>query len=155
MDSKRFYENYYSRVNGAIPTATLSNMIRFENIFPHALRSGTSLDISCGDGTWLDFLEQRTELELFGADISQIRVNSAKSHLDNTPLFITDICNLPYKDGQLDQVTSFETLEHVPEWKQGLSELIRVASKRVLITVPYNERLKYETCTNCETEASV
>jgi hypothetical protein len=44
---------------------------------------------------------------------------------------------LPFADNQFDLVVCSETLEHVPEHTKAISELIRVASKAVVITVPH------------------
>ena len=48
----------------------------------------------------------------------------------------SDIHHMPFEDGQFDVVMCSETLEHVTDWKQATSELLRVAKKAVFITVP-------------------
>ena len=50
-----------------------------------------------------------------------------------------DITNLTFDDEAFDVVTSFEVLEHVPDFKAGLTELARVLRPggTMLITVPY------------------
>lgn len=48
----------------------------------------------------------------------------------------TDIHNMSYEDDQFDVVICSETLEHVTDWKQATFELLRVAKKAVVITVP-------------------
>jgi ubiquinone/menaquinone biosynthesis C-methylase UbiE len=58
--------------------------------------------------------------------------------------------NLPFPDNRFGQVTALEVLEHMPQWKIGLGEIIRVASKKVVITVPYNEKPICEICPNCK-----
>jgi SAM-dependent methyltransferase len=47
-----------------------------------------------------------------------------------------DIHNLPYKDQEFSSVLCSETLEHVADPRQAVEELLRVAAKAVIITVP-------------------
>jgi SAM-dependent methyltransferase len=44
-----------------------------------------------------------------------------------------DITNLPYQDKSFDVVTCCSTIEHVPDWRKALRELMRVG-KRVALT---------------------
>ena len=52
-----------------------------------------------------------------------------------------DIHQLPYQDGEFDAVLCSETLEHVHDVNKAVEELLRVAGKLVLITVP-NETVR-------------
>ena len=45
---------------------------------------------------------------------------------------------LPYEDGSFDVVLSSECLEHIPQYEDVLKELLRVARKAVVITVPHD-----------------
>lgn len=47
--------------------------------------------------------------------------------------FTGSITALPFKDGEFDTVTCFETIEHISTPLQGLSELVRVAKNRVFL----------------------
>jgi ubiquinone/menaquinone biosynthesis C-methylase UbiE len=47
-----------------------------------------------------------------------------------------DIHSLPYKDREFDAVLCSETLEHVYDQQKALEEILRVAGKIVIITVP-------------------
>ena len=133
------------------------NLERFEKTLQHILEQGSLLDVGCGEGYWLKFLSERTYLQLSGSDVSQNRINLSKKNINNgkISLSVDDIRELPYESKEFDQVTALEVLEHVPEWQKGLDELIRVASKRVIITVPYNQKLKYEVCPDCGGKAYI
>jgi SAM-dependent methyltransferase len=50
-----------------------------------------------------------------------------------------DIHDLPFVDGEFDVVTCSETLEHVTDPKKAIDELLRVAKKAVIITVPVED----------------
>ncbi len=125
---------------------------RFEKTMPYVLKKGTLCDVGCGEGYWLEYLNQNTELTLFGTDISTERLKPAKEN-SKIRIMNADIRNLPFKDNKIEQITAMEILEHIPEWEKGLEELIRVASKRVIVSVPYNEKLKYESCPECGEKA--
>jgi len=74
-------------------------------------------------------------ISALSTDLSEEACKRAKEifGIESEPL---DIHNMPYNDGQFDVVTCSETLEHVTDWKQATSELLRVARKAVVITVP-------------------
>jgi SAM-dependent methyltransferase len=48
-----------------------------------------------------------------------------------------DVQELPFGDGEFDVVFCSETLEHVKDFRQGVTELLRVARGAVVITVPH------------------
>jgi Methyltransferase domain len=47
-----------------------------------------------------------------------------------------DIEKLPFKDNEFDTIVSTHTLEHVQDIFQAISELRRVAKKRIILVVP-------------------
>ncbi len=47
-----------------------------------------------------------------------------------------DCCDLPFGDNEFDVVLSSESLEHIPDLPKAVDELLRVARKAVVITVP-------------------
>jgi ubiquinone/menaquinone biosynthesis C-methylase UbiE len=92
-----------------------------------------------------------TNLTLAGTEVSQVRLDSAKKNLRGSEieLMLADINNMPYEANSFAQVTSFEVLEHVPDWQRSLNELVRIASDKVIVTVPYQERRVTLNCDNC------
>jgi SAM-dependent methyltransferase len=51
-----------------------------------------------------------------------------------------DIVNLPYETSSFDVVLSSETLEHVVDIERATRELVRVAKRAVVITVPQESK---------------
>jgi SAM-dependent methyltransferase len=79
--------------------------------------------------------------KLFGAkvrccDLSEEACRRAEEifHLNATQ---ADINNLPFVDSEFDVVLCSETLEHVANLNQSVNELLRVAGKAIIITVPH------------------
>lgn len=54
------------------------------------------------------------------------------------PDTVASVLELPFKDGEFEMVCCFETLEHIPfgDFDRAVSELKRVSSKWVLISLP-------------------
>ena len=46
-------------------------------------------------------------------------------------------------------ISLLEVIEHVPTWQAAVEEALRVASRGVLITVPYREQLQTTVCVHC------
>jgi ubiquinone/menaquinone biosynthesis C-methylase UbiE len=40
--------------------------------------------------------------------------------------YVADVLHLPYKDALFDAVFGFGVLHHVPDWRAGLAEIVRV-----------------------------
>lgn len=55
------------------------------------------------------------------------------------PADVGDITNLPYEKDQFDVVVCSEVLEHIENPKVAVQELLRVARKAVIITVPNDD----------------
>jgi Methyltransferase domain len=60
--------------------------------------------------------------------------------------FIVGPDALPFADGQFEAVTSCDTLEHMPEERRAehIAELVRVASRRIVVCCPYGSPQKQE-----------
>ena len=55
-----------------------------------------------------------------------------------------DIHNLPFKENSFDIVLCSETLEHISTYNKAVEEMLRVAKKAVVISVPHESRRKVE-----------
>jgi ubiquinone/menaquinone biosynthesis C-methylase UbiE len=99
---------------------------------PAALNS--VLDIGCGNGifTNLAVLPGYT----VGMDLSPV----ALAHV-SAPHIQADAAHIPFEENVFDMAVSMEMLEHLPlvAYPIALNEIARVASKYILVTVPYKK----------------
>lgn len=106
-------------------------------------------DIGCGNGVFVNFLKEgRPDLQIIGVDRSNTALRYVK-----TNKIIADIGSLPFDDMSFECVSCLEVIEHlpIPVFSQALSELTRISSKYIIVSVPYNENLQasYNRCPSC------
>ena len=82
--------------------------------------------------------------KIFGAkvinsDLSEEACKRARE-IFNIEADSADIHHLSHRDNEFDVVLCSETLEHTANPKKGINELLRVAKKAVVITVPYESQ---------------
>ena len=133
----KFYEvEHEELVLGKVHTKVQN--IRNENLYsvvePFLSYDTKILDIGCGDGSFLKFLQQQKYLFLNGFEL-------AKKSVDNINGFNIDTGNaqnLPYDNGSYDCIVMDQFLEHVVHPKVIMQEVYRVLSDdgTVVIGVP-------------------
>ncbi|WP_147804426.1 class I SAM-dependent methyltransferase [Alkalicoccus halolimnae] len=106
----------------------LEHLARYHFALPYA--HGRVLDIACGSGygTKLTIKRRKKEVtEAVGIDLNQETVEYARgSHYHPNVAYRTgDLrdASLPEKLGTFDTVLSFETIEHLPDDREGLARL--------------------------------
>ena len=110
------------------------------------------LDVGCGDGLLLKKYKKDNCDFIVGIDISLKRLKDTHAVTDNAILVKCDGKNLPFKENKFDLATSTETIEHIPEFRESLKEMGRVAGKYILITVPNQEEVRKIICPHCLNE---
>lgn len=95
------------------------------------------LDVGCGDGFVTNALPEH--LRVVGMDISA----TAIGHLRHKAS-LGSITAMPFADDSFDLVMVNDVVEHLtePQYRQARDELMRVARKYILITVPHGEQLE-------------
>lgn len=108
-----------------------------------------ALDAGCGDGrhSWEVYNKKQAPIVAF--DIDTVCIKKNKYMLDslkqqreikgNYHLLIANVTKLPFKDGSFSKIICSEVLEHIPDDKTALKELIRVMRKdgAIGISVPH------------------
>ena len=88
------------------------------------------LDIACGTGYGVGMLRTKAKF-VTGVDIDAEAAREARNECgDNAAILLGNGLALPFDDMSFDVITSFETLEHLHEREQFLSELCRVLRAR-------------------------
>jgi len=88
------------------------------------------LDVGCGNGRYV--LKFSEDHETSGIDIQSY------PQWDESPgqFQVADAADLPFEDGSIETIVSFETLEHVPSPESVLREFHRVCRKNIIFSVP-------------------
>jgi 2-polyprenyl-3-methyl-5-hydroxy-6-metoxy-1,4-benzoquinol methylase len=89
------------------------------------------LDAGCGDGINLLGLSKLSDthnlsLTLHGVDYNPIRLDRALNNVPSATLQCASLLNLPYGNSTYDVVLCSHTLEHIPDCRKALAELMRV-----------------------------
>ena len=104
------------------------------------------LDAGCGSGRHLCEAFRTPGVAVAGVDLSWDDLRKAKGYLSlmarettgNWIITRADIAALPYADGSFDVVVCSEVLEHLPDGKAAVAELVRVLKPGgdLVVTVP-------------------
>ncbi len=97
------------------------------------------LDVGCGNGVLADQLSNKGEVTACDILIDDKTVK-ALPHIHFREAAIE---NLPFDDGEFETVTCTHTIEHIRDVSKAISELKRVAGKRLIIAVPKERPYRY------------
>lgn len=95
------------------------------------LQGGLALEVGCGRGVGTDLI-----IEMFGADrvdafdldprMVRLAQRRARRHGAKVNVWAGDVTAIPIENEHYDAVFDFGILHHVPNWRDGLSEIYRV-----------------------------
>lgn len=98
----------------------------------------TFLDAGCGEGFVSEhLLRSAPGLSIVGFDWNPDSVAMAAERNPAGEYLVADITALPFEDNQYDVAGCFEVLEHLYEPEKALGELLRVARRAVVLSVPH------------------
>jgi len=95
------------------------------------------LDAGCGEGMTLQRLGDLVPEEVTGFDINPECVAYTKSLFPSAEITQEDIYNLPYPTSSFELIICLEVMEHLPDPEAALTSLHRVASDRLIFSVPH------------------
>lgn len=110
---------------------------------------GVVLDAGCADGALCSDLLEHTGARVVGMDLARKRVDLARSRVPRASFVQGSLYELPFADGSFGTVVCTDVLEHLDEPQRAMDELVRVASRWVLVSVPYSIRIEKTLCTHC------
>ena len=107
------------------------------------LRFRSCVDVGAAEGYKAELVRR-----LFGArvevtDLSEEACKRAREIYGLTAR-AADVHELPFDDGEFDVALCSETLEHVTDFGSAIDELLRVAAKAVVVTVPHESQEQVE-----------
>ena len=99
------------------------------------------LEIGCGNGNILRYLQDRTELQLTGCDLFMEGLQSCRKQVD-IPLYQIDATSLPFHNC-FDIIGIFDVLEHIEDDQQVLEQCRKALREhgRLALTVPASPAL--------------
>jgi len=110
------------------------------------------LDVGCGGGWAANYYKDKNN-KLVSMDIAKKNVVNVLKNFpfDNHAAVCADVLNLPFKDKSFDYIFSSEVIEHVPDPKLFIENLLRILKPggKLIITCPYNEKLEFHLCVHC------
>lgn len=103
------------------------------------LKFDSLLDVGAAEGYKAYVAKELFDVKVKCCDLSEEACKRAHEifGLESTS---ADIHDLPFKNNEFDVVLCSETLEHVADLQRAIDELLRVASKAVVITVPHEPK---------------
>lgn len=104
-------------------------------VLRYAQRGYRVLDLGCGNGMTSHILS-RSGLKVIGLDVSQLFLKNAAKWASPTLRYMAaDAAYLPFKESSFDVVSSISLVEHVPDVKQVLLEMVRVLKPGGIILI--------------------
>lgn len=114
------------------------------------------LDAACGEG-YGSFLLSQYAKAVTGLDIDRNTIKHASHRYQRKNLgFVEGSCSqLPFENNQFDTVVSFETLEHLEQQEEMLSEFKRVLKDDGMLIISTPDKKHYSDATGFENEFHV
>jgi len=129
--SRMDYDEYWktrSELAGVQPRfPIMANMIQDDS---------SVLDIGCGDGTFLAYLESQKDVDEIGIDISQVAVERALDRGVCARVQTLDEMIFEANERQFDYVVTSEVVEHIPHPEEFIQKAWTLAEKSLLVTIP-------------------
>lgn len=111
---------------------------KFKNILYHAVKVGdgdTVADIACGNGQFLNKLEEKSSFCGYGVDISEKMIEQAKILNPKMEFYVAGCDNLPFENEQINVMTVCAAYHHFPCVDKFAKEANRVIKKDGLIYI--------------------
>lgn len=143
-DNPSFYDRHWERTDTSNDPNIIAKAKLIVSMIPDEVR--TIVDVGCGDGFITHRLAERwdvTGIDRSAVAVSKLRCRAIEASADALPL----------PDKAVDLLHSSQMLEHLPDgvYERALVEMNRVASKWLLLSVPYKEQLarRVALCPRC------
>jgi 2-polyprenyl-3-methyl-5-hydroxy-6-metoxy-1,4-benzoquinol methylase len=105
----------------------------------HQAAPRTILDVGCGEGVLTHRWASRSGVErVVGTDLEDpaIQAEWEQRRAPNLEYCTVKAERMPFCDGEFELCSAIEVLEHVPDPEHTVSEMARIASGHLLVSVP-------------------
>lgn len=110
------------------------------------------LDVGCGNA-WVAKAFADKHKAIFSMDVSLTNPTKAlqKYPFAGHYALVGDVYALPFRENQFDAIIAAEVMEHTPDPKGFIKNLLRVLKPGgiLLVTTPYNESIPHALCVHC------
>jgi len=96
------------------------------------------LEVGCAEGFFANLVRSLFTTNVVATDISEEALKRSRAFWQ-LETKMADCQNLPFADKSFDLVFSSETLEHVKNVKKAANELMRVARRYIVLTLPFKQ----------------
>lgn len=146
-------DEYFEKLGEPKPSAPFNalDFYRFYNAY-NFLLLGSVLEVGTYLGDFLKIVQKEDpNREIYGTDVNKERVYISNKNLGKSVVRVDfrDGLFTTFKDNSVDNIVCTEVIEHISNDKLAVKELCRVARKRVIITVPYKEKITSHLCIHC------
>ncbi len=100
------------------------------------------LEVGCGSGRFLEFLEKKRYKNLYGIDSSNEMISIAKKRT-KAKIMTGNAYKIPFANDSFDVVFSVHLLMHLSKPKKALDEMLRVAKDKVIIDMSNKQSISY------------
>lgn len=129
MAKKDQLENDYERMVPEFHQETLMYAEHYTRYFAaeDIIKGKVVLDIASGSGYGTKMLAENAK-HVYGVDVNEQAVNYSKKHFGskNIEYLVGDGIRIPLDDNSVDVVITFETIEHIEDYKTFIKEVKRV-----------------------------
>ncbi len=140
-------KTYYEALGPPKGVLSPRDFYRFKRVRKY-LYGSSVFDVGCGYGDFLKLINPNHQIG--GTEVNKERVDYCNQVLGQNAIRLANLDErLDLEDSSFDTVVCSEVLEHLEDPEKALKELVRVARKRVIITVPFNEKIRYVLCVHC------
>lgn len=142
-----YHQNYYGYSNGILYRAqtVFKNIINYlrMRLIKKYVKSGRVLDIGCGSGIFLKYLDRHTKFELYGQDISEVSLKLLSNENSNICYFNQGLNELVFSD-YFSCITMWSVFEHMIEPVEALNEIRRMLKNKgkLILLIPNMDGLQ-------------
>ncbi|MHC4241754.1 MAG: class I SAM-dependent methyltransferase [Planctomycetota bacterium] len=149
----RYDDSYYEALGLPRGILTLENKLRFIHVSKW-IAGDSLLDVGAYYGDFIKFAQQEHKLKsVYGTEVCDQRIKLPNErigkHVVRMGFRRGDLGS--FEENSVDTITCMEVLEHVDDLNRAIGELLRVARKRIIITVPWEQKVIYHLCIYCST----